>query len=344
MKKENHHQFNGANERVKYRYRIHIRRSIKKDEKSIIAALKHIRDFEIFINFANFTVFNEAVADKYITNMFAKELSASYINDNIRILKEFLRWLERQRGYKSKISYNHIDYLSISTNQKNIAKASEYKKSYTHEQILKAIRLMPAQNIIQKRDKALISLQALCGLRVSELRTVKIKNLIQEDGNYFIYVNPKDMVVKYAKTRHANFLPLPQDIIDNFLNWKDYLMKAGFKDKDPLFPRIDCKFNQFNLLESKITYEQLKSNTTIRDIFKNAFNGAGYEYIRPHSFRHTLVRFAEKQSPEFLNAVRQSLGHSSINTTFQSYGQLSESDQRNRIASLRFNFDKLKDF
>ena len=344
MKKENHHQFNAANERVKYRYRIHIRRSIKKDEKSIIAVLKHIRDFEIFINFANFTVFNEAVADKYINNMFAKELSPSYINDNIRILKEFLRWLERQRGYKSKINYNHIEYLNISRNQKNMAKASEYKKSYAYEQILKAIRLMPGQTIIQMRDKALVSLQALCGLRISELRTVKMKNLIQEDGNYFIYVNPKDMVVKYAKTRHANFLPLPQDIIDNFLNWKDYLMKAGFKDKDPLFPRIDCKFNQFNLLESKITYEQLKSNTTIRDIFKNAFNGAGYEYIRPHSFRHTLVRFAEKQSPEFLNAVRQSLGHSSINTTFQSYGQLSESDQRNRIASLRFNFDKLKDF
>ena len=340
MKKENHHQFNAANERIKYRYRIHIRRSIKKDEKSIIAVLKHIRDFEIFIGFANFTVFDEAVADKYIANMFAKELSASYINDNIRILKEFLRWLERQRGYKSKIDYNHIDYLNISTNQKNMAKASEYKKSYSHEQILKAIRLMPEQTIIQKRDKAIISLQALCGLRVSELRTIKMKNLIQEEGNYFVYVNPKDMVVKYAKTRHANFLPLPQDIIDNFLNWKDYLVKADFKDKDPLFPRIDCKFNQFNLLESKITHEQLKSGTTVRDIFKKAFNEAGYEYIRPHSFRHTLVRFAEKQSPEFLNAVRQSLGHSSINTTFQSYGKLSETEQRNRIASLKFNFDR----
>jgi integrase len=342
MKKENHHQFNAANERIKYRYRIHIRRSLKKDEKSIIAALKHIRDFEIFIGFANFTVFNEAVADRYIVHMFNKQLSASYINDNIRILKEFLQWLERQRGYKSKINYNHIDYLNISTNQKNMAKASEYKKSYIYDQILKAIRLMAEQTIIQKRDKALISLQALSGLRISELRTIKMKNLIQEEGNYFVYVNPKDMVVKYAKTRHANFLPLTKDIMNNLLNWKDYLLKIGFKDKDPLFPRIDCKFNQFNLLESKITHEQLKSNTTIRDIFKAAFNGAGYEYIRPHSFRHTLVRFAEKQSPEFLNAVRQSLSHSSINTTFQSYGQLSETEQRNRIATLKFNFDPIK--
>lgn len=307
MKKENHHLFNAGNERVKYKYRTHIRRSAKKDEKTIIATLKHIRDFEIFTGFADFATFNDAVADKYITTMFAKQLSASYINDNIRILKEFLRWLERQRGYKSKINYNHIDYLNISTNQKNMARATEYKKSYTHEQILKTIRLMPDQTFIQKRDKAIISLQALCGLRISELRTIKVKNIIQEDGNHFVYVNPKDMVVKYAKTRQANFLPLPEDIINNFLSWKDYLIKAGFKDKDPLFPRIDCKFNQFNLLESKITHEEIKSNTTMRELFRNAFTRAGYEYIRPHSFRHTLVRFAEKQSPEFLNAVRQSL-------------------------------------
>jgi integrase len=339
MKKDNH-QFNATNERAKYKYRIHVKRTLKKDEKSIVAMLKHIRDFEIFISFESFTVFNELIADKYVTHMIGSQLSMSHINDNVRVMKEFLRWLERQKGYKSKINYNHIDYLNISNNQRNMAKATEYKKSYTLLQILNTIRQMPAQTIIQKRDKAIISLQALCGLRISELRTVKMKNVIQEDGHYFIYVSPKDMVVKYAKTRQANFIPLPQDILNNLLGWKNYLQEIGFKDKEPLFPRIDCKFNQSNLLQSKVTKEEIKSNTTIRDIFQRAFNSAGYEYLRPHSFRHTLVRFAEKQTPEFLNAVRQSLGHSSINTTLQSYGQLSETEQRNRISSLSFNFDK----
>ena len=329
---------NPKNERAKYKYRTHLKRALKKDMKTVISTLKHIRDYESFTEFADFRIFNDSIADKYISSLIDKDLSLSYIVDNIRTLKEFLKWLERQRGYRGKINYNHIDYLNISNNQRRIAKASEYKKSYKYEEILKTIRQMPERTIVQKRDKAIISLQALCGLRISELRTIKLKNLISEDGNYFVYINPKDMEVKTAKTRHANFMPLPSDIAQNIFNWLDYLAKQGFKDKEPIFPQVDSKFNQANLLESTITRNEIKSNTTIREIFRRAFEAAGYEYIRPHSFRHTIVRFAERQSPEFLNAVRQSLGHSSIDTTFQSYGQLSEVEQRNRISGLRYDF------
>lgn len=339
-KKDCQDKFNPKNERVKYNYRRHLKRALRKDVKSVIDALKHIRDYEIFTDFADFTTFNDAIADKYIDNMFNNELSLSYIENNIRAVKEFLKWLERQRGYRSKIDYNHIDYLNISDNQRKTARATEYPKSYKYNQILKTIRLMTDETLIERRDKAMVSLQALCGLRISELRTVKIKNLICEDGNYFIYVNPKDMQVKFAKTRQANFMPLPQDIIDNVLNWRDYLVSIGFKDKNPMFPQIPKYFNQSNLLESKITREEIKSNTSIINIFRKAFETAGYEYIRPHSFRHTITLFAEKISPEFFNAVRQSLGHSSINTTFQSYGRLSEYEQRERISSLEYDFEK----
>lgn len=342
MQKEKQDQFNPENERVKYKYRIHIKRALKKDEKTIFETLKHIRDYEIFDDFSSFKTFNNAIANKYIDHLFNKQLSLSYINDNIRYLKEFLRWLERQKGYRSKINYNDIDYLNISNNQKRTAKATEYKKAYTYNQILKTIRQMPNATQIQKRNKAIISLNALCGLRISELRTVKIKNLIQEEGKYFIYVNPKDMQVKFAKSRNANFMPLPQDIIDNVINWKNYLLKQGFKEKDPLFPIIPNNFNQYNLLESNIKPQEIKSNTTMLNIFKKAFTTAGFEYINPHNFRHTIVRFAEKRTPEFLNAVRQSLGHKSINTTLQSYGELSEYEQRNRISGFEYDFDKEK--
>ena len=341
MKKPNNkHLRNAANERIKYKYRIHVARTSSKDEKTIIIILKHLRHFESFIDFQDFRIFKDVVADKYIKHMINYGSKMSFISDNIRALKEFLRWLERQRGYKAKINYNHIDYLNISNNQKRIAKAAEYKKSYNYEQIFKAIRTMPEQSIVQQRNKAIISLQALCGLRISELRTIKIKSLISEEGKYFIYLNPKDMEIKFAKTRNANFLNLPNDILQNFLNWFEYLKSKGFKDKDPLFPQVDSKFNQLNLLEPKITKIGIKSNTTIINAFKKAFESAGLDYLRPHSFRHTIVRYAERQSPEYLNAVRQSLGHSSIDTTFQSYGQLSTDEQRNRISNLDFAGNK----
>ncbi len=287
------------------------------------------------MDFSGFEKFNDHVADKYITHMTTANLSLSFINDNLRTLRDFLKWLIHQRGYKSKINYNHIDYLNLSNNQRNTAKASEYKKAYKINQILKTIRAMPVVTDKDKRDRAIISLQSLCALRIGELRSVKLKSIIEEDEKYFIYVSPKDMGVKFAKTRHAFFLPLPQDIADYVITWRDYLVKLGFTQNDPLFPVIDNRFGKNNLLEKTIVKAGIKSDTTIRNIFKKAFTNAGYEYIRPHSFRHTWARYAETQSPAFLNTVRQCLGHNSIDTTLNSYGQSSLAEQRRVIGDIK---------
>lgn len=338
MKAKHKYRLHPINERMKYKYRIHTKRALQKDDKTLVALLKQIREYELFTGFDDFRKFNAGTAHKYIEFLLEQDVSFSYINDTIRVLREFLRWLERQKGYRSKINYNDIDYLNLTRNQRRTAKATEYKRAYSYEQIFATIRKMPSDTITQRRNKAIISLQALCGLRISELRTVKLKSLVKEGGYYFIYINPKDIEVKFAKTRHADFMPLPDDILQNVLAWRDYLLSLGFTPKDPLFPQIACSFTQTHLLEAGITKESIQSNTTLRNIFKKAFTAAGYDYLRPHSFRHTMVRFAEKQTPEFLNAVRQSLGHSSIDTTFQSYGELSPCEQRERIAGLRGEF------
>ena len=331
-KAKNAHKYNAENEKVKYKYRIHKKRTKRKDFKTVRADLLHIREFEIFTGFKGFGIFNGDIADQYIDWLFSQGYSVPYINDNLRALRDFLNWLERQRGYRTKINYEHIEYLHISDNQRKTAKATEYKKSYTFEQIIKTIRLMQVITLIEKRNIAIVSLQALCGLRISELRTVRLKSLICEDGAWFVDVNPKYMEVKRAKQRYANFMPLPEDIAQNILLWRDYLLSIGFKPTDYLFPIIPSKFNQHNMLESKVENAPIKSNTTIRNIFKKSFENAGYEYIRPHSLRHTIIKFAEHQTPAFLNACRQSLGHESIDTSFSSYGQLSDAEQRARIS------------
>ena len=250
-KQEKKELYNSKNERIKYYYCIHIKRAIKKDDKTIIDEIKYLREYELFDNFANFEAYSSSKADKYINHLFDCNYSLSYINDCLRTLKTFLTWLERQKGYKSKINYNDIDYLSITNNQKRKAKATEYKKSYSFEEIIKTIRQMPSNTMIERRNKAIISLNALCALRINELRTVKLKNLIQEDGKCFVDVNPKYIESKFAKSREADFMQLPQDIFDNIISWKSELLKIGFNDKDPLFPKIPSNFNQLNLLENK---------------------------------------------------------------------------------------------
>lgn len=327
-------QYNVKNERMKFQYRKHISRVQQKDKKTVMSVLKNIRTFEEFIGFAGFESFNDSVADKYIADLFNKDISLPYISNNIRDLKEFLRWLERQNGYRTKINYNHIDYLNLTRNQQRQAKSSHYKHSYKFEQILTTIRQMPTKTDKDKRDVALISLQAMCALRINELRTVTLQNIIEEDGVYFLHVTPKNMAVKFAKTRQAVFLDLGKDILQNVVDWRDYLISLGFKKNDPLFPAIDNRFNQFNLLEQSINKRIIQSDVTIRNVFKDAFVNAGFEYINPHSFRRTIALYAQNQSPAFMNAVRQNLGHSSIDTTFNSYGSLSFFDQAQALKSL----------
>lgn len=51
-----------------------------------------------------------------------------------------------------------------------------------------------------------------------------------------------------------------------------------------------------------------------------------------------MARYEEKQSPEFFNTVRQLLGHSSVDTTFSSYGHLSSYEQTKRFTEGKFQF------
>lgn len=326
-------RYNPINERVKYQYRKHLKRVGKKDEKTVMRAVEYLRLFELFTNFSDFSTYNKIQADKYIDHLFDEKLSLSFINNSLRDLREFLSWLQRQKGYRSKIDYNDLDYLNITNNQRRASKSTEYKKSYSYEQMIETIRFMPETEMIERRNKAMISLNALCGLRISELRTIKIKNMIFEDEIWFIHANPKDMVVKNSTSRFSPPVQLPQDILDNVINWRNELIqKHNFKDKDPLFPKIPRSFNWQNLLESEIRKEEMRSSSAVRDIFESAFKAAGFEYINPHNFRHTRARFAAKQSPEYLNATRQALGHKTIDTTLNSYGELSFDEQKKIIA------------
>ncbi len=316
--------YNHKNERIKYQYRIYLAKAKQRDFKTVMAIIKHLHEFEVTQNFADFCSINENIIHTYIEKLLKKDLSLSYIDHNLKALRDFYTWSERQKGYKSKINYNILAYLSLTKNQRNEARASEYQHSYKLNEVYQVIRGMPINTLEERRNRAIISLQCLCGLRVSELRTVKLKNLIyNEDAeNWMIYVNPKDMNVKFAKTRCAYFLPFDNDVKDNVINWKKELMSLGFTDKDSLFPIIPSRFNQLNLLETRPQKTEIKSNSTIGNIFKKAFTSQGFPYRKVHSFRHMIAKWSEKQRPEFFNAVSQSLGHSDIKTTFTSYGAL----------------------
>ncbi len=313
---------NATNERMKFNYRVCLARVDGRDKKTWLQTVRHITDFEKFTGYKDFQKITQSTIHDYIEKMLIKGTSLSFADHNIKALQKFYEWLSIQRGYRSKIEPNLPRYFQLSASQRKTARAPSYRTSYELDEVRQVIDNMPETTITEQRNKAIVSLQALCGLRISELRTIKMRNFIydKDTERHFVYVDPKDMSVKFAKTRQAFIMPFNHEWLDNVLRWQDRLKKLGWGDKDPLFPIIPNQFNQLNILEPNIKKVAIRGNNAILKVFRDAFTATGLPYYPPHTFRHMIARWAETKSPEIFNAVRQSLGHSNIKTTFESYG------------------------
>ena len=327
MNTHNEKQFNPKNERLKYKYLMYLMGPKRLDKKTWKKIMEHIRYYECLNDFEPLLPLTVEKIHNYVGRICNQGLSLSYIDQNLKALRDFYEWTTHQKAYTSGVDYNILPYFSLTNNQRKMARAPEYKESYEIDEILGVIRQMPAQTEIQQRNRALIALQALCGMRIAELASISLDNLKYNPTakNWFVFVTLRNMRVKFAKTRHAYFMPWGSDITDIVLRWADKLRELGFKDESPLFPGIDNQFGK-NLLLAPETKPNSIQDQTIRDIFKNTFKAAGLPVYRVHSFRHTIARWAELNgNPEFFNAVSQSLGHSSVQTTFYCYGTLPHS-------------------
>jgi integrase len=340
LEKANHQLFNPANERIIYKY-LAFRSSVKgNDKKTCLAIHKAIRSYEVLTDFANFKCFSIDLANAVKLKLSSIATTESYLLRILKDIRDFLQWLSHEDGY-SCIKYNEVEYLNLTKNQLKAARAQEYQESYTYPTIFKVIRQMPVQTILERRNKAIISLQALASLREEELRTIKIKNLHYDETNniYFIYVTPKDMKnVKFSKQRENTILNLAQDVLDNIISFRDELInKEHFTEVDCLFPKINQKFNQRNMLETLIEKSPMCS-TTIRNIFKQAFVGAGEKYCRIHSFRHTRAKYITRTgNSNFVQAMSQDFGHTDIKTTMQSYAVFTPEDRRAELAKVKMD-------
>lgn len=313
---------NANNERLKYQYRIILATVDGRDKKTWMQVIHHINALEKYTNYKDFYKITQSDIYAYINAMLTKGTSLSFADHNVKALQKFYQWLSIQKACRSKIDPNLPRFFQLNTNQRRTARAPSYRESYELDEVKRAIDNMPDATIIDRRNKAMVSLQALCGLRISELRTIKLKNFIygKDTQCYFVYVAPKDMSVKFAKTRRAFVMPYAPELLDNVLCWVDELKQLGWTDKDPLFPIIPNQFNQTNLLEPNIQKIQIKGNNAILKVFRDAFTAVNLPYNPPHTFRHMIARWAETKTPDVFNAVRQSLGHSDIKTTFEAYG------------------------
>ena len=159
------------------------------------------------------------------------------------------------------------------------------------------------------RNRAMVEVMYGCGLRVSELVTLRLSNLFFDDG--FIKV-----VGKGNKERLIPIGETAMKSVNNYVNGKRKLLKIKKGEEDYVF---------LNRRGAHLTREMVFM------LVKKWVAAAGIEKtVSPHTFRHSFATHLIEGGAD-LRAVQEMLGHESITTT-EIYTHLDQDYLRTNIA------------
>ncbi len=318
-------QKNAQNERIKKDYYLFLEHADRKSETTIRTHEKSILRFEGFTRFACFKTFNQKQAIAYKSHLAQQDLAKATILSEVNRLKRFLKWLSRQPGYKSRVSAEDVDYLSLSERDTRAANAPAEKDFPSLAMVKAVVALMPSETPIDLRNRVAVVLCGLTGIRGGALISLKRKHFHRD--RMLIVQNPKEVQTKFGKRINSLVLPVCDEWEAILLEWIEYQEKELlFAPGHPLIPStamtssLDEGFKAVGLSRA-----HWKSTSPLRQIFADAFTNAGLPAYTPHRFRDMLVKemYDRDLSIVEFRAWSQSLGHTNPHTTLTSYGTLS---------------------
>jgi len=176
-----------------------------------------------------------------------------------------------------------------------IARGAKIPSVWEQELVIRLLGAVDRSSAKGKRDYAILLLACRLGMRVGDIRTLKLDQ-----------INWDDMTIEVAQSKTGTPLRLPlTDEVGEALI--DYL-KSGRPQTEhrEVFLKVNPPFDPFtgNNLHHIITYWRLLAGIRFRSPQKRGM----------HSLRHTLAtRLLEKETP--LTTIAEILGHTSLEST-----------------------------
>ena len=332
-----------ANERIKRDYFHYLVEAKGRDEATIDGVAKSLARFEESTRAKDFKRFHreQAVAFKAklgqaLNARTGERISKATMHSTLRDLRAFFFWLAHLPGFKSHIAYADADYFNLSDKDVMVARARREKRVPTSAQVDHVLTTMPGDNVLARRDRALIAFAALTGARVGALASFQLGHV--DLGAGLVEQDARTVQTKFAKTFRTYFMPIGDTALAIVTAWVNELAHNHlWGPSDPLFPSTAMGLNpEGGFAAVGLARHGWATTAPMRDIFKRAFAAAGLPYFNPHSFRDMLVRHAMalNLSPETMKAWSQNLGHSDVLTTFTSYGSIPAHRQGDLIRAL----------
>lgn len=335
---------NAANERIKHAYFDYLKEAQGYDPATIYSVTRSLARFEESTRGRDFKRFHKAQAVAFKAGLAAatnartgERISKSTMVSTMRDLRTFFFWLAREPGFKSHIAYSDADYFNVSDKDVAIARARREKRVPTLTQVHHVLSVMPAETVLERRDRALIAFTALTVARVGALASFRLGHVDASEG--FVEQDARTVRTKAAKTFRTYFFPIGGEALAIVVGWLNELEhEHRWGRDDPLFPAtemghdVNREFQAVGIMRSGWSTTQ-----PINAVFRRAFVAAGLPYYNPHSFRDMMVRhgMSLNLSVEELKAWSQNMGHSDVTTTLTSYGTIPDHRQGELIRAAR---------
>lgn len=255
-------------------------KSVKKhSDNTIISYQDDLKELASVLN-NNIIDINEEDIKKYLNYLYDKSYNKNTISRKLSGVRSFYNYL-----------YNHdiikINYFTDVHNPKKIRSLPHYLKTSEIDKVLDNTNEV---TLYGERNKLIVELLYVTGLRVSELVNIKLKDIDKYNKSIKILgKGSKERIVYY------------EDNCNKLL--KKYLNNTRRK--------LDKNNSEYLLLNK---FGNKLSTRMIRNILNNLTIGTSIEQIYPHMIRHTFATTMLNNGADLMT-VKELLGHESINTT-----------------------------
>lgn len=197
-------KLNPVNERLKHRYFQWLRDAKQMNEKSVEQVAMALDRYEQFSNCRDFKLLRVEQAGpfkKHLAKLDGKRsgtpLSKATVNSTLYAMRDFVRWLADQKGFRNRLVTSDAQYFNPSRHDEAIARSSRPIKVPELTQVELLVESMPTATMIDRRNRAILALIVLTGARDNAVASFKVSDLDMRERVIFQRFPPcEDQVSK----------------------------------------------------------------------------------------------------------------------------------------------------
>lgn len=267
-------------------------------------------------------------------------LSLPTVDRNLGHCRRFFTWLGRQDGVT--LEPDLPGYFRLKLRERRLLNHAAKETDFSIAQALSLFRLMPDTDPIDFRNKAMIALLIMTGIRVDALASLRGKHV--DVRSYWINQAPPGARTKHDKPVRSYCLDLGCGMREALRRWADWRERSGFGRDDAFF--LPYRFigpNQIGLGHRPAQADQSaapwRQSDSVRAIVKCAAQAAGLADldVGPHDLRrmiHPYLASNADMSERHKIALQLNLGHTPRETIHKHYTSMTDTQRQDVLDEL----------